>query len=65
MLNSVSTPEEPLRTLNCIFTKHDSKIDVIESGQVKVDRNNNIVEAFGPDGFPFDFTGYEVTVFSR
>ena len=47
---------------NCVFSYHSENFDIVESGGVRVDDEDNILEASGAEGLPLKCEGYEVDI---
>lgn len=47
---------------NCFFSRTSSESDEIMSGRVRVDEDDNILEAWDCDGFPFMWKDYNVDI---
>ena len=47
---------------NCVFSYPSKNFDIVESGRVRVDNDDNILEAWGAEGLPFKCEGYEVDI---
>ena len=45
-----------------VFSAHSENFDIVESGRVRVDDDGNILEAWGAEGLPFKWEGYEVDI---
>ena len=50
-------------TKKAIFEYHSNMFDEVFGGTVEIDNENNIIKAYGPDGFEIkDFSMYTITI---